>query len=193
MSIILVGMPATGKTTIANELEKHGYTRYLTYTTRPPRPGEILGEDYYFWDEDLFLSEKKKGFFLETKSYEVANGDTWYYGSTSAFLRNSNGVIILDPTGIEAVHEYLKKHPKTKKPCVVYLDGDDDVIADRMLLRGDDPKEISRRIASDRQRFDNFYQRLQDSFEWPTRTFAFFNCNIDYIVDEIAHCMPSQK
>lgn len=159
MSIILVGMPATGKTTIAKELEKKGFERYLTYTTRPMRDGEFHGEDYYFWDEKLFMNEKKKGFFFETKSYEVASGDTWWYGSTLVFLHDPKGVIILDTEGVYKVLGYCKKHSKVKKPFIVLLHTPEKIIFDRMIARGDDLDEATRRIQTDRFRFNEFWNK----------------------------------
>ena len=37
----------------------------ISYTTRPPRPGEIEGKDYYFVDEDSFVLMQKNNEFLE--------------------------------------------------------------------------------------------------------------------------------
>lgn len=36
----IIGKTCSGKTTIAKELERRGYYRYKTYTTRPQREGE---------------------------------------------------------------------------------------------------------------------------------------------------------
>ena len=37
----------------------------ISYTTRPPRPGEIEGKDYYFVDEDSFTQMQENNKFLE--------------------------------------------------------------------------------------------------------------------------------
>lgn len=156
MSIILVGMPATGKTTLAKMLEKEGFRRYLTYTTRPPRKGEESGVDYNFLSEEEFLYLKEKRYFLETKSYEVANGETWHYGSTATFLADPNSVIVLDVDGVYALYDYLMGHQTIKRPTIILLRDDLVLIRNRMLDRGDDPAEVDRRIGKDLDKFIAF-------------------------------------
>ena len=47
--IVLVGESASGKSSIERNLvEKHGYNRVISYTTRKPRTGEHDGVDYHF-------------------------------------------------------------------------------------------------------------------------------------------------
>ena len=46
--IILVGRGASGKDHMRKTLEKRGYRYAVSYTTRPPRAGEINGKDYFF-------------------------------------------------------------------------------------------------------------------------------------------------
>lgn len=156
MSIILVGMPATGKTALAKMLEKEGFARYLAYTTRPPRKGEESGVDYNFLSEEEFLYLKKKRYFIETKSYKVANDDIWHYGSTVSFLYNPKGVIILDVDGVYAVDDYLIRHQTIKRPKIILLRDDLITIRNRMLNRGDDAVEIDRRIGEDLDKFIAF-------------------------------------
>ena len=46
--IILVGKAASGKDHMRKILQGRGFTYGVSYTTRPKRPNEIDGEDYYF-------------------------------------------------------------------------------------------------------------------------------------------------
>ena len=48
--VVLVGGSGSGKTTIAHELEKKGFRRLVTTTTRPKREGEVDQVDYFFVD-----------------------------------------------------------------------------------------------------------------------------------------------
>lgn len=149
MTIVLVGQTASGKTAIAKELEKLGYERVVTCTTRPPRPGEIDGEEYNFINKADFEILQKTGYFAECSAYNMVCG-THYWGSPiQAYLRNSKQVIVLNPEGVEQIME-------RGVPClVIYLKPPIDISKERAEQRGDDPKEVIRRLENDQPKFDD--------------------------------------
>jgi guanylate kinase len=66
--LIVISAPSGGgKTTLCQQLlaRHREMTRAVTCTTRPPRPGEIDGHDYYFIDEMEFSRRVEAGSFLE--------------------------------------------------------------------------------------------------------------------------------
>jgi len=66
--LIVISAPSGGgKTTLCQQLlARHPeMTRAVTCTTRPPRPGEIDGLDYYFIDDLEFSRRVEAGAFLE--------------------------------------------------------------------------------------------------------------------------------
>lgn len=66
--VFVISAPAgAGKTTLAKKLieEFSDIVLNVSFTTRKPRPGEIHGVDYYFVEEEEFLSMAQKGAFLE--------------------------------------------------------------------------------------------------------------------------------
>ncbi len=68
--IILSGPSGVGKTTIGKKLLEDPQIsvhvrKVPTYTTRPPRPGEVEGEDYIFVTKTEFAMELSSGNFLE--------------------------------------------------------------------------------------------------------------------------------
>jgi len=66
--IILSGPSGSGKSTIIRRLLAGGglpLRLSVSATTRPPRPGEKDGVDYYFWDRARFDRELRAGAFLE--------------------------------------------------------------------------------------------------------------------------------
>src|ERR1039457_1645117 len=66
--LILISAPSGGgKTTLCQQLlaARPEMTRAITCTTRPPRPGEKDGADYYFLDAASFLERVRAGSFLE--------------------------------------------------------------------------------------------------------------------------------
>ncbi|MGA2748860.1 MAG: guanylate kinase [Verrucomicrobiota bacterium] len=66
--LIVISAPSGGgKTTLCQQLlARHPeMVRAITCTTRPPRPGEVEGRDYYFLDEETFSRRIEAGVFLE--------------------------------------------------------------------------------------------------------------------------------
>lgn len=65
--LVISGPSGAGKGTVCRALrEKMPYLNYsVSVTTRPPRPGEKEGENYFFLDRDEFLALLKEGAFLE--------------------------------------------------------------------------------------------------------------------------------
>src|SRR5580704_13419551 len=66
--LILISAPSGGgKTTLCQQLlrARRNMVRAVTCTTRPPRPGEKNGTDYYFLQAEDFLRRVQAGNFLE--------------------------------------------------------------------------------------------------------------------------------
>jgi len=67
--VIISGPSGAGKSTILRRLRnKPGAAFSVSATTRPQRPGERDGVDYYFLDDDEFTARVERGDFLETVS-----------------------------------------------------------------------------------------------------------------------------
>jgi guanylate kinase len=105
--IILSGPSGSGKSSVIQRLlvDPPGPLRLsVSATTRPPRPGEVEGKDYYFWTLDRFERELAAGSFLEHAAVHGAN----YYGTLRAevepYLAAGSGVILdIDVQGADQV------------------------------------------------------------------------------------------
>ncbi len=150
--IVLCGKTASGKTLIRSMLKTKGYEPIVTYTTRPKRSGEIDGKSYHFISDEEFDRMIDDGEFAEYKSYNVANGDTWRYGSTKESLnKRRDAVIILTPDGYRDIKDKLPVDHK----CI-YLYSNRSTIKTRLKFRGDSPDEIERRMKADNIDFKDF-------------------------------------
>jgi guanylate kinase len=156
--IIIAGKSGSGKDAVVNELCRRGYKRIITYTTRPMRQHESQGNPYYFISEKEFKEKEANGFFMETKEYNTVKG-VWYYGSPKKELLNpknnmENRLIILTPLGVED----FTKETRNKKinAKIIYLRANSGTISKRLKRRGDDPKEVERRIEKDENDFVAF-------------------------------------
>lgn len=64
--VVLHGPSGVGKDTVIAELSRlTGIKRAITSTSRPPRPNERDGIDYYFLTRDEFEARVRRGEFLE--------------------------------------------------------------------------------------------------------------------------------
>lgn len=147
--IILTGRSCSGKDTIVNELIKLGYTRLVTYTSRPKRIGEIDGVTYNFINIEEFLTKYIEGFFLEARHYHTADG-VWFYGSSISSFENADdiSICILTPSGLRKLRENFI-------PFTSFLiDISDEEIKKRQELRGDNETELKRKEAERRFKSD---------------------------------------
>ena len=152
--IIILGKTCSGKDTIVNKLiDLHGFKKIVTSTTRPIRKGEKQDVTYHFISDEEFKRKIDEGFFAEWKSY-ITNEGIWYYGSSLEDIENADNksVIILTPQGYRDIKE---KFPDKNIACI-YLYENIDTMRKRSSKRGDDPKEVERRIKSDLDDFKNF-------------------------------------
>ncbi len=66
--LIIASVSGGGKDTVAQYTQDNSqYRRVVTTTTRPMRPGETNGIDYWFVDETTMLDLVHKGAFIEVK------------------------------------------------------------------------------------------------------------------------------
>jgi guanylate kinase len=75
--LVISGPSGSGKTTICRRLAtRDEVTLAVSATTRPKRPGEVHGKDYFFLSRDEFEQRLAKGEFLEHN--EVFGNDVLY-------------------------------------------------------------------------------------------------------------------
>ena len=157
--ICLLGRTCVGKDTILKQLISNlGYKPVVTYTTRPMRNGEVDGVDYHFIDKSQFRRMKIQGFFAETTSYNVATGDTWYYGTLLKDL-NDDSIIILNPEGLKTL-----KQNKDLNIVSFLITAKEETLRERLSKRGDKPEEAERRLKADRKDFADISELVDFSF-----------------------------
>lgn len=142
--LIIVGRGGSGKDYLRKKLTEKGYSYGVSFTSRPPREGEVDGVDYFFRSKEEIESLRDNENFVELQEF---NG--WYYGIThTEFIEKD--VFILTPSGIKALPEEYRKNS-----FVIYLDPPIDILSKRLSERNDSdaPK---RRIIADSLDFMDF-------------------------------------
>lgn len=143
--VILVGRAASGKDFIRKKFESRGFRYAVSYTTRPPREGEIDGQDY------IFISPEKAQEMIENDEfYEYVEFNGWIYGTTRDQF-DEDDVFIMTPSGLAHVDEDSRK-----KSFVIFIDIDEEIRRKRMMERDMPGDSVERRIEADRKDFENF-------------------------------------
>lgn len=153
MIYCILGMSGTGKTTIARRVAKElKIPLVISYTSRPIRSGETQDVDYHYVDNQHF--DENKDDFIEMREYEVYDGSIWKYGyKKSSFNdKNKDYLVVIETDGFKAFKEYFGKNKL--KPILINSQIGDLYL--RLQKRGDNEKEIERRINDDMQKFKIF-------------------------------------
>ncbi len=140
--IAIIGVSGSGKSTIANKLErKHGYTSVKSYTTRPVR------DDLEDINTHTFITLDE---IDQYKDDIVA--DNWYndnyYFCTKMQLDNSD-IYIVDKSGLIKLY----KNYFNKDIVSIYLEVSPEIVAQRMEQRGDSNEQIMTRLQYDSEAF----------------------------------------
>ena len=112
---VLAAPSGGGKTSLVNALleREPGIRLSVSYTTRPPRPGEKDGVHYHFVDEAKFMQLKAGGEFLERA--EIAHGHDvlleidWQGAAQVRRLIPEAVLIFILPPSLASLRERLEK------------------------------------------------------------------------------------
>lgn len=108
MLIIISGPSGSGKGTVVKQLDNDNYALSISITTRPKRPGEIHGKDYFFSTKEEFIEQREKEQLLEHAEF-VGN----MYGTPKPYVEEQiqmgKAVILeIDVAGALQVKEKFK-------------------------------------------------------------------------------------
>ena len=149
--LVLAGPAGSGKTTLCERMvaEVPGFSRVVTTTTRPPRPGEVNGVHYHFFSPEEFDAKVAAGAFLEWAWVHQKNR----YGTLASSVldplaQGRNLIINVDVQGVDnfrraaAANPLLARHMGT-----VFIHVPLPVLRERMEARGQDSAaEIAHRL-----------------------------------------------
>ncbi len=167
---IISGPSGAGKSTVLRRvLEQSPVPARLSVsaTTRPPRPGEVAGRDYYFLSDDEFREKRRRGEFLEAK--EVFGQGKWYgtlWEEVRSGWRAGQAVILeIDVEGAMAVRDAVPD------AVTIFLHpGPAEELEKRLRARGtESDEEIARRLATARRELEKLplyqYEVINDDVD----------------------------
>jgi guanylate kinase len=147
--IVISGPSGVGKDTIIQRMKERNlpFQFVVTATTRPPRPNEVHGKDYFFYSHDEFAEMIEKGQLLE---YAIVYND--YKGIpraqvSDALASRKDVVMRLDVQGAETIR---KLYPEA---LMIFLSPQDEAeMVNRLQERKTEtPEGLKLRIATARQ------------------------------------------
>jgi guanylate kinase len=172
--LLVVSAPSgAGKTTLLKRLlaEVPGLRFSVSHTTRPPRPGEVHGRDYFFVSPEEFRRLQESGGLLE---WVTQFG--YCYGTSreavSALLEQGFDVICdVEVRGAKAIRQSFPA-----AVCIFILPPDLTALEERLQQRGGlSPEELSARLAQGRGELK----------EAPWYDFLVLNDELDTALDEL--------
>ena len=103
--LFVVSAPSgAGKTTLCDSLRMTpDFVYSISCTTRPPRHGEVDGEDYWFIDEAVFEKRVKEGFFLEHATVHGKRYGTPIQPIKDALARGQDILLDIDVQGADQI------------------------------------------------------------------------------------------
>lgn len=151
MLVILVGKSGCGKSTIEQRFEK-----MVSFTTRPPRTGEVHGRDYYFYprqEVEAAIAQREAGnrtFIAQLSTY---GGE--YYGTSEEEVERIRTcplvVAVMNLEGAKDMKALMNQYGIDAK--IVWVDIDEALrlsrITSRMEETGESAAEIAERLQED--------------------------------------------
>lgn len=137
IKIIIVGPAASGKTTLAKQLEAKGFDIGKLYTTRPKR--DESDEEYYFYKK------------LPSNIFVWCDFNGWRYALTNASLLKYD-VFIVGPKMAQMIKDKAPEH----RYMTIFLDVPESVRYERLMKREMPGDTVIGRIGRDRADFAHF-------------------------------------
>ncbi|ADV62458.1 guanylate kinase [Isosphaera pallida ATCC 43644] len=168
--VVISGPSGAGKSSLTRAALNHPALREraelsISATTRPPRPGELNGRDYWFLDPEEFQKRRDQGRFLETA--EVFGN---WYGTPVDWVdqRLAQGRIVLLEIDVAGARQIRKARPDA---ILIFVHPPNLAILEQRLRgRGSESEEaIARRLAHAQKEIDQAhvydFEILNDLFE----------------------------
>lgn len=181
-SLIIVAAPSgAGKTTLVRMLMERdpGMLHSISYTTRPPRPGEQDGREYHFIDIATFVAMRGRGEFVE---WAEVHGN--FYGTSRLWLEQQiqagrDVVLEIDWQGAQQLRRLFPE-----AVGVFVLPPSIDELERRLRGRGQDSEEVvQRRLAGAMGEM-----RHVNEFE-----FAIINTDLQEALDDLLAAVRSAR
>ena len=182
--VVLSGPSGSGKTTLVRLLIDRAPVRLIksvSATTRPPRPGEIHGDDYWFLSPAEFRSRLEHGDFIE---HAEVFSSGYLYGTLRSELdraHNRDGWAFLE-IDVEGAQKVVQQYPQ----------------AVTIFLRTPSPAEFERRLRARGTESEDVIQRRlavaeRELSQAPLYRYIVVNDQLESAVTEICDILKAEE
>ncbi|MEZ6058572.1 MAG: guanylate kinase [Planctomycetaceae bacterium] len=182
--VVLSGPSGSGKTTIVHRLLQESPVRLqmsISATTRPIRPGEVNGRDYYFLSPQEFETKRLNGEFLEFA--EVHRSGYWYGTLTSELDRiRESGAWALLEVDVQGALSLIDRYPDAVS--IFLMTPSVDEYEQRLRARGTEEEAVIQR------RLQTARNELESATAYRYRV---VNDQLDRAVREICDLLAARK
>jgi guanylate kinase len=178
---VVTAPSGAGKSSLIHAVMKEDPTLKLSisYTTRPPRPGEVNGREYHFVDDAAFLAMRDRGEFLEN-----AQVHGYRYGTSKKVILDAleKGEDIILEIDWQGAQQMRALYPQ----CVgiFILPPSVEELERRMRARGQDSDAVIRR------RVQNAREELAHAGEFK---YAIINKDFDIARQDLAGILQKER
>lgn len=179
--LIISGASGVGKSTVIAEVLKARPNIYfsVSWTTRPPRTGEVDGVDYHFTDRDGFNERIQAGDFLEYAEY-VGN----YYGTSKSIVEShlEQGEDVLLDIEVQGAAQIRRNSPEAT--MVFMIPPSYEVLEARLRARGSDSE---RKVQG---RLDRAREEMRDLSDYD---YIVVNDKVEHAAEEIMAIFTAER
>lgn len=141
--LVVSGPSGSGKTTLCRRLADEGEASYsVSCTTRPARPGEVDGRDYYFLCREEFLAKRAAEEFLESAEVHGNLYGTLKSEVSGRLSAGADVVMDLDVQGAAQVRACADKAIQLSAIDLFVMPASEEELLARLSGRGTDSAEV---------------------------------------------------
>ena len=182
LMLVLSSPSGAGKTSIARSLltRDKEINMSVSATTRPRRPGEAEGKDYYFVDEEKFKIDINKGLFLE-----YARVLDHYYGTPLGLVQKllSSGCDVLFDIDWQGTQQ-IKAKARDDLVSIFVLPPSKAELEKRLITRAQDSAEvIAGRMA----------RAADEMSHYPEYDYIIVNHDLDQSIDAVHTILKAER
>ena len=182
LMLVLSSPSGAGKTSIARSLltRDKEINMSVSATTRPRRPGEAEGRDYYFVDEEKFKTDINKGQFLE-----YARVFDHYYGTPLGLVQKllSSGCDVLFDIDWQGTQQ-IKAKARDDLVSIFVLPPSTAELEKRLITRAQDSAEVvAGRMA----------RAADEMSHYPEYDYIIVNHDLDQSIDAVHTILKAER